>query len=176
MGNPRHFLRVEALNSESFLAFGHVIDAESATQRFVINGGYATRLHALAQVDVADLGGLPIISIFQASPRPLPLLLHCMERHPLGSQAFIPLHTLPYLVVVAPGGPLDLTKLRCFLAKPGQGVNYYKGVWHHPLIALEQPCSFLVVDRAGSGHSNLDEVEVAVQGIWVDTVLEQATP
>lgn len=170
MPSPRRFLQLDVLNSEAFQAFGDVIDADSATEQFVINGGYATRLHALARVDVADLGGLPIISIFQATPRVLPLQLDCMERHPLGSQAFVPLHALPYLVVVAPSDThLDLSRLRCFLAKPGQGVNYRKGVWHHPLIALHQPCNFLVVDRAGSGHSNLDEVPVADHGIWVNT-------
>src|SRR3546814_10405738 len=73
-----------------------------------------------------------------------------LERHPLGSQAFMPLTPHPYLVVV--GSSPDAMP-RAFLAQPGQGINLHRGVWHHPLLALEAPSEFLVLDRAGHGNN-----------------------
>ena len=77
-----------------------------------------------------------------------------MERHPLGSQAFIPLSGRPYLVVVGRDKPENL---EVFLAGPTQGVNYRAGTWHHYSLALEAPSDFLVIDRVGPGE-NLEEV------------------
>ena len=80
-----------------------------------------------------------------------------MERHPLGSQAFIPTGPHLWLTVVAPAGnPPEPSDLRAFIAGAGQGVNYHRGVWHHPLIALEAVSDFIVVDRGGGGD-NCDE-------------------
>jgi ureidoglycolate lyase len=92
-----------------------------------------------------------------------------MERHPLGSQAFVPLGEVRYAVVVAPAGELDPTQLRAFWVNAGQGVNYAKGVWHHPLLAFDRVSDFLVVDRGGQ-QPNCDEV--ALDGVWR---LEHAT-
>ena len=83
-----------------------------------------------------------------------------MERHPLGSQAFIPLSKNPYLVLVAPRGEFNPRGLCAFLAEGGQGVNYAKGVWHHALVALGEVSEFIVIDRGGSG-SNCEEVRLA---------------
>jgi ureidoglycolate lyase len=79
-----------------------------------------------------------------------------MERHPFGSQAFIPLERRPFLVVVAEDTDGKPARPRVFLAKPDQGINYLKNVWHHPLLALEQKSDFLIVDRAGK-EDNLEE-------------------
>jgi ureidoglycolate lyase len=86
----------------------------------------------------------------------------------LGSQAFMPLAALPYLVVVAPGGDApQLQALRCFLAAPGQGVNYARGTWHHPLLSMGQTSDFLCMDREGPGL-NLQEFELPLQQqVWV---------
>ena len=78
----------------------------------------------------------------------------------MGSQAFVPLSARPYLVAVAPAGDFDPAKLMVFLAQPGQGVNYAKGVWHHYLLPLEAESDFLVIDREGPGE-NLNELELA---------------
>ncbi|MEX0644296.1 MAG: ureidoglycolate lyase [Parvularculaceae bacterium] len=83
--------------------------------------------------------------------------MRLMERHPLGSQAFIPLERRPYLVVVGPPGPFEATNVRAFIARAEQGVNYAKGVWHHFLLALGTRSDFLVIDRKGGGD-NLDKV------------------
>lgn len=150
-------LKPEALTAEAFLPFGQVIQAP-AHGGLSINDGTAVRHDALALVDAAGEGGRAIISLFVAQPRRLPFRLVELEKHPLGSQAFMPLDGEPYLVVVAPtradGSP---GKPRSFYARPDQGVNFDKGVWHHPLLALNKTCRFLVVDRAGPGR-NLDVV------------------
>jgi ureidoglycolate lyase len=153
-------LAVEPLTAEAFAPFGEVIEASDAARHFGINAGYAERYHALAAVDTAPGAGRPVISIFRARPRTLPLTLAMLERHPLASQAFMPLGGRPYLVVVAPAGPApDSSRTRCFLAGPGQGVNYARGTWHHPLLALDAPGDFLVVDldTGATGAANCDE-------------------
>ncbi len=162
-------LPTEPLTAAAFAPFGDVMEARAGIKTFAINEGFATRFHDLAQVDVAEHGGTVCVSIFKALHRTLPMRLSVMERHPLGSQAFVAMAELPFLVVVAPATPeLDLGRIRCFLASQGQGVNYAKGVWHHPLIALQRACDFLVIDRAGpAGHANLDEVDVRPAGLWV---------
>ncbi len=150
-------LKARPLDRAAFAPFGEVIETHGA-ERFAINAGTTMRYHDLARIDVADQGGRPLINIFRAVPRALPLEITLMERHPLGSQAFIPLSGQPFLVVVAPAGErVEPADLRAFVAEGGQGVNYRKGVWHHTLIALEAVSDFLVIDRGGAGD-NLDEV------------------
>lgn len=150
-------LRVEALTREAFAAFGDVIEPASAAQTYAINTGTTTRFHDLARIDTDRDGGRPVLSLFRAQPRELPFAITQLERHPLGSQAFVPLSQRPYLVVVAedPAGTP-----RAFLASNGQGVNYRAGTWHHPLLALDEVSDFLVIDRAGPGN-NCDEVDLA---------------
>ena len=149
----------EPLTREAFAPFGEVIEASDAVRHFPINGGNTERYHDLAKID-AGPDGRVIVSIFRGQPRALPFTVTMMERHPLASQAFVPLSGRPYLVVVAPTGDApDAADLRVFLARGDQGVNYARGVWHHPLLALDAVSDFLVVDRSGPGH-NCDEVEL----------------
>ncbi|HTJ95141.1 MAG TPA: ureidoglycolate lyase [Pararobbsia sp.] len=148
-------LPVERLTREAFAPFGDVIELDGA-RHYPINLGTTERYHDLAYVDTADEGGRTLINVFRGQPRALPFELTMMERHPLGSQAFVPLHRRPYLVVVAPAGDLDPHALRAFVARDGQGVNFAKGVWHHPLIACGEVSDFMVVDRGGGGV-NLNE-------------------
>ncbi|HET9049682.1 MAG TPA: ureidoglycolate lyase [Chiayiivirga sp.] len=147
-------LRIEALTIAAFAPFGDVIAAAAATQTFTINAGTCLRFHDLAHIDCEAEGGRAGISLFQASPCELPFDVTMLERHPLGTQAFIPRSHAPYLVVVAES---PSTPPRAFLARDGMGVNYRRGTWHHPLIALEVPSEFVVIDRIGSGD-NCDEV------------------
>lgn len=141
------------LTAEAFAPFGDVLEAAGEPDR-IINQGLCGRHHDLARMDFAD--GRAGISIFDARPRSLPYRLEMVERHPEGSQAFLPMTEAPFLVVVAPdeggrpGAPL------AFLTAPGQGVNYHRGVWHGVLTPLSAPGRFAVVDRIGDGP-NLDE-------------------
>ena len=146
---------IEPLTREAFAPFGDVIELEGAKQ-IPINLGTTIRYHDLANVDVTNEGGRTLVNLFRGQARVLPFEITMMERHPLGSQAFIPLNDKPYLVVVAPAGELDESKIRAFVTSGWQGVNYAKGVWHHPLLALGDVSDFIVVDRGGDGH-NLNE-------------------
>jgi ureidoglycolate lyase len=151
-------LTIEPLTREAFAPFGDVIELEGA-KHFPINLGTTERYHDLAKIDVGDQGGRPLVNLFRSQPRGLPLAVKMMERHPLGSQAFIPLNDKPYLIVVAPAREFDPAALRAFVTRGWQGVNYAKGVWHHPLLALEGVSDFIVVDRGGEGP-NCDEIEL----------------
>ncbi len=148
-------LPVAVLTKEAFRSFGDVVEIEGA-EHFGINQGFAERFNNLATVDVALEGGSTNISIIKAQPRPMPLTLEVMERHPLGSQIFYPLQNKPWLVVVC-GDPLDMQSYRAFRAEGVQGVNYARNTWHHPLLVLDADSRFLVVDRRGPGQ-NLEEV------------------
>lgn len=149
-------LHIEPLTREAFAPFGDVIETDAAAQTYAINAGTTTRFHDLARIDTGRDGGRPVLSLFRAQPRTLPFPIALLERHPLGSQAFVPLSQRAYLVVVATD---PSATPRAFLARDGQGVNYHAGTWHHPLLALGEVSDFLVVDRAGPGN-NCDEVEL----------------
>lgn len=137
------------LTKEAFAPFGDVIELDGARQ-IAINQGTAVRYHDLAEVDTATRSGKPLISIFRGQPRPQPIELLLMERHNIGSQAFIPMQDRPYLVVVAERqDSVTPDGLRVFRAHGKQGVNYHRGVWHHPLLVLDADSDFLVVDRGG---------------------------
>ena len=141
------------LTRAAFAPFGEVIETAHAESRLV-NDGNARRFHDLAAIDVAEGGGRPLLNIFRARPLAPPIPIRLMERHPLGSQAFVPLGSRPFLVVVAPPGEAVAPEaLRAFRAEDGQGVNYRRGVWHHPLLALGGESDFLVIDRGGPGEN-----------------------
>lgn len=157
-------LIVEPLTRDAFAPFGDVIEASGAVQRFLINDGNTERFHDLASLSALADGRLGL-SLFRGQPRSLPFRVEKLERHPLGSQAFIPLSGEPYLVVVAPPGPPpDLERVRVFLAAASQGVNYAPGVWHHPLLALNRVSDFAVIDRIGRGD-NCEETRLPRPGI-----------
>ena len=148
-------IRTEPLTAGAFAPFGDVIEAAGAPTK-MINQGNCGRYDDVARLDFAN-EGRPGISVFEAKPYALPLTLNMVERHPLGSQAFITTGPHKWLAVVAPAGaPPKPVDLRAFVAGAGQGVNYRRGVWHHPLIALEAVSDFIVVDRGGAGD-NCDE-------------------
>ena len=146
-------LTIETLTQEAFAPFGQVIETEGAESYF-INEGTTTRFHRLATVDEGD-GGRAIISMFRGTPRPQPIAITMLERHPLASQAFMPLSNDDWLIVVAEKP--EASALRCFRASGVQGVQYAKGVWHHPLLVLVDTQDFLIVDRDGP-ENNLEEV------------------
>ena len=149
-------LQLAPLSTDAFKPFGEVIDSEVPCEKIAINEGNTLRHHALAQVDCAEADGSAAISLFRAQPIDSSFVLRFMERHPLGSQAFINTGGNPYVIVVAPPGDLDETAIRGFIAKPSQGVSYRRGTWHHYLMALQKPSDFVVVDRVGPGN-NCDE-------------------
>lgn len=145
-------LTARPLTAEAFAPFGEVIDASGVPDR-LINEGRCERFHDRARLDIADRAG---ISVFRSASVRLPHEFRLVERHPLGSQAFLPMTPHPFLVIVAPdedgrpGTPL------AFVTAPGQAVNIGRNVWHGVLTPLADPGLFAVVDRCGEGP-NLEE-------------------
>jgi ureidoglycolate lyase len=95
----------------------------------------------------------------------MPLKVHIMERHPMASQV-VP-RRRARSCRVAPGDRPQAEQLTAFRTTAGQGVNYARGVWHHPLIAINQATDFLVIDREGAGE-NCDEATYDSEEIWVE--------
>ena len=165
----RNWLKVKPLEPGAFAPFGDVIDPGTLAKGRTINQGFAERHDELARLDTGRQGGHAVLSIFRARPHPLPMKLRLVERHMLGSQAFIPLRAQRFLVVVAAGGSMpDPAQLRCFIANSGQGLNYAAGTWHHPLIALDEGGDFLVIDRGGPPASeDCEELSLLDANLWV---------
>ncbi|GAA5071615.1 ureidoglycolate lyase [Roseibacterium beibuensis] len=146
-------IAIQPLTAEAFAPFGDVLEAEGAPDK-IINEGLCGRFHDRARLDFSD--GQAGISIFKSEARALPYRLTMVERHPLGSQAFLPMSFDPFLVIVAPdegGAPGDPLAFR---TAPGQGINLLRGTWHGVLTPLAEPGLFAVVDRIGTG-ANLEE-------------------
>jgi ureidoglycolate lyase len=154
MTGPRVIV-AEPLTREAFAPFGDVIDADGPT-RYPINGGRCLRIHDLARVEVTGPEARVAVSMARGTPYAIPLALGMVERHPLGSQAFMPLSPDPFLVVVCPDENGRPGRPRAFLTAPGQGVNYLRNCWHGVLTPLGAERDFLIVDRAGEGN-NLEE-------------------
>ncbi|MFN3276960.1 MAG: ureidoglycolate lyase [Paracoccus hibiscisoli] len=149
-------IRIEPLTAAAFAPFGQVLTPRATPDR-MINAGRCERHHALATVERG--GGEAIISIFRSDPVSLPYDCTLLERHPLGSQAFMPLGADPWLSVVAPDLDGQPGPLRAFLVPTGTGVNLNANVWHGVLTPLDRAADFLVVDREGAG-TNLQEITI----------------
>ncbi|MFT6327617.1 MAG: ureidoglycolate lyase [Crocinitomicaceae bacterium] len=153
----------QPLTQQAFSLFGDLV--EVGGKPIMINEGTTERYHRLSDVTLGNdmSGSMGIINIFRAQPRTMPMNITMMERHPLGSQAFLPTNGLPYLVLVCLGKDApDPDTLKLFIADGSgpslQGVSYKANCWHHPLLALDQVTDFWVVDRLGSGN-NLEEMD-----------------
>jgi len=153
-------ITAQPLTRENFSPFGQVIDPDGWTDHYPINNGKCERYHRIADAEATGTDARVILSIFKGKPYEMPLQLTMMERHPFGSQAFMPLSPRPFLVIVAhdagnaPGEP------HAFITGPGQGVNYPRNLWHAVLTPIGRPQDFLVVDRAGT-EKNLEEFHFA---------------
>ena len=140
------------ITKENFLKFGDVISTKEI-RPLEINNGFAKRYDGIAKLNTSSEKGETTISIFSALKRNFPMKIDMMEKHPLGSQAFIPMKETTFLVFVAPEGDFpNLNKIESFIVPPGIGVNYNPGIWHFPLISTEN-MNFLVVDRKGPGDN-----------------------
>jgi len=140
------------ITKANFSAFGDVISSNDIKPTD-INAGYAKRFDNLANINTTKEKGETIVSIFSALKRSFPMKIDMMEKHPLGSQAFIPMKETTFLSFVAPPGEKpDINKIESFIIPPRTGINYKPGIWHFPLISTENT-NFLVIDRKGDGEN-----------------------
>ena len=140
------------INRSNFGAYGDLISTDDIIP-MDINAGYAKRFDNLANVETSNDEGKTIVSIFSALKRTFPMKIDMMEKHPFGSQAFIPMKETTFLSFVAPPGKSpEINKIQSFIIPPKTGINYKPGIWHFPLISTEDT-NFLVIDRKGSGEN-----------------------
>ena len=140
------------ISRSNFSLYGDLISTNDINP-IDINAGYAKRFDNLANLNTSKNEGKTIVSIFAALKRTFPMKIDMMEKHPLGSQAFIPMKETTFLVLVAPQGDApEINKIKSFIVPPGIGINYKPGIWHFPLISTKN-MNFLVIDRKGIGNN-----------------------
>ena len=140
------------INRSNFDRYGDLISTNDINPTN-INAGYAKRFDNLADLNTSKNGGKTIVSIFSALKRSFPMKIDMMEKHPLGSQAFMPIKEVTFLSFVAPEGDMpEIKKIQSFIIPPGVGINYKPGIWHFPLISTEDT-NFIVIDRKGNGEN-----------------------
>ena len=140
------------ISKKNFSIYGDVISPDGINP-IDINAGYAKRFDNLANLNTLKNDGKTIVSIFSALKRAFPMKIDMMEKHPLGSQAFIPMKETTFLCFVAPPGEFpQINKIQSFIIPPQTGINYKPGIWHFPLISTENT-NFLVIDRKGKGKN-----------------------
>jgi len=140
------------ITKENFSEFGDLISSKNINP-IDINDGYAKRFDDLAKVNTIKDQGKTCVSIFSSLKRSFPMKIDMMEKHSLGSQAFIPMKETVFLSFVAPAGDTpNISKIKSFIIPPNTGINYKPGIWHFPLISTEDT-NFLVIDRKGSGEN-----------------------
>ncbi len=142
------------ITAEAFAPFGDLIELKGAPDK-IINQGMCGRHHDLAELDFGPEGRAGI-SLFDAKARALPYTLDMMERHPEGSQAFVPLSGTPMIVTVAEDAGGKPATPRAFITQPHQSINYHRGTWHGVLAPLNANAQFIVIDRIGD-TPNLEE-------------------
>ena len=145
-------IKPKKITKENFAKFGDVISTQNIKSTD-INNGYAKRFDNLADINTSNNNGTASMSIFSALKRSFPMKIDMMEKHPLGSQAFIPMKETNFISFVSPSGDKpDISKIESFVVSPGIGINYKPNIWHFPLISTEN-MNFLVVDRKGAGDN-----------------------
>ncbi len=140
------------ITKKNFAMYGDLISSNDVAP-MEINSGFAKRFDDLANIDTSMDKGETVVSIFSAIKRTFPMKIDMMEKHPLGSQAFIPMKETTFLSFVAPQGELpEISKIESFIIPPKTGINYKPGIWHFPLISTEDT-NFIVIDRKGNGKN-----------------------
>ena len=145
-------IKPKKITHKNFKKFGDLISTKKI-RPININNGYAKRFNNLCKINTSSKKGNTIVSIFSAKKRKFPMSIKMMEKHPLGSQAFIPMNETKFFVFVAPKGKKpNINRIKSFLVPKQTGINYKPGIWHFPLISTRN-MNFLVIDRKGIGNN-----------------------
>ncbi|XPV68571.1 MAG: ureidoglycolate lyase [Halarcobacter sp.] len=155
-------LKPKPLNTKEFKKFGKIISIEN-NQSKTINNGYAKKYYELTTIDSNEKNGQTALHIYLAKKREFPLEIDMLEKHPYFSQTFIPRGTNPFLLVVALGeNQPDLSTIEAFVTNGNEGVHYNRGVWHFPLISIEDNEQFIVIDRTDN-HIKENSIEECIE-------------
>ena len=141
----KKIIHARKLNYDDFSKFGDVIDTDGHDY-FEINNGMCKRFNRISEINVDDKIGQPSISIFRSKHYHLPMHLTMLERHPFGSQAFMPLHSDPFLIIVAEDINGKPAVPEVFITNGKQGINISRNTWHGVLTPIIRECDFLVID------------------------------
>ncbi len=153
---PQKTILIEPLSREAFAPYGDVVEMEG-NHCFPINAGRADRYDALCTVDCDGSGKQAVISLVNARQYDFPQTVTFLERHPHGSQAFIPASQTPFMLVVAePGEIVDPSTLKAFVSNGKQGINYHRNTWHHVMLTPFGDVTFIVVDRSDPGSNCIE--------------------
>ena len=145
-------IKPKKITRKNFKKYGDLISTKKI-KPININNGYAKRFDNLCKINTSSKKGITIVSIFSAKKRKFPMSIKMKEKHPLGSQAFIPMNETKFFVFVSPRGKKpNIKKIKSFIVPKQTGVNYKPGIWHFPLISTKN-MNFLVIDRKGIGNN-----------------------
>jgi ureidoglycolate lyase len=142
-------LHIEPLSRSAFAKYGDVIGGHMAREGVSINQG-TTHKFSTESLTFTEQDGLGQTFLYRARGQSLPLMLHELECHRLGSQTFVPLAGVSFVVVVAlsdaTGHAPNLQTLRAFWVDGNHAITLRAGTWHHGLIAMEDG-DFVVIER-----------------------------
>tara|TARA_B110000305_G_scaffold206803_1_gene237894 strand:+ start:594 stop:1115 length:522 start_codon:yes stop_codon:yes gene_type:complete len=153
-------LSPEALTEENFQLFGEVVSVDNK-ESITINDGFASKYPDVVDLDNKEDGGETSVHIFVAKKRNFPLQITMLENHPFFSQTFIPKNNTPFIVVVAPPSQDPVIEnVKAFITNGDQGISYSRGVWHFPLISINDDSQFIVLDR--KNNVDIDTIEQCI--------------
>ncbi len=154
-------LQAVPITREGFAPFGQLIACPGSGEPREVNEGTAQRWDAQAACHNARTGATLNVATFQARPRPLPFALVTLEKHPFSTQIFVPLHASRYVVVVAEDAGAAPEEMHAFLVAGDVGIAYAPNVWHHSLIVLDSPASFLCLVWEDRSEGDCHVIELA---------------
>ena len=153
-------LTPEVLTADNFQLFGEVLSTENK-ESITINDGFASKFPDIVKLDTKEAEGETSVHIFVAKKRQFPLQITMLENHPFFSQTFIPKNNTPFIVVVAPPSQEPVIEnIKAFITDGDQGISYSRGVWHFPLISMNDNSEFIVLDR--KNNIDVDTIEQCI--------------
>ena len=153
-------LTPEVLTADNFQLFGEVLSTENK-ESITINDGFASKFPDIVKLDTKEAEGETSVHIFVAKKRQFPLQITMLENHPFFSQTFIPKNNTPFIVVVAPPSEEPVIEnIKAFITDGDQGISYSRGVWHFPLISMNDNSEFIVLDR--KNNIDIDTIEQCI--------------
>ena len=144
-------IKIEKLTNKTFTPFGDVIETKSRDYE-LINNNSCRKFSRLSTVKIRNNDPIAF-SIFESEGKKLPIHLNFLERHPLASQAFMPLQHKQFLITVAEEYNHKPANLRAFMTDGMQGININPNIWHGVLCPVPEGGKFLVVDRLETGDN-----------------------